>query len=106
MIMFNETDKKNLLKNLAELKIEMATDTKQLSEQNMIKTLAATKELLDKKLQQIQEENRNIDARVKEETLSLSKARQCMDTLKNEISQLDAIEIKQTDKKWAIHSHA
>ncbi|XP_055321348.1 coiled-coil domain-containing protein 93 isoform X2 [Sitodiplosis mosellana] len=99
IIKFNEVDKKNLLKNLTELKTEMSIDTKQLSEQNTIKTLLATKTILDKKLQKVQEENRNLEANLREEEQNLNKLDSDVDAIKDEIRQLDAVEIKATDKK-------
>lgn len=99
-IKFSESDKKNLLKNLAELKTEMSIDTKQLSEQNKIKTLLVTKGILDKKLQQIQGENRNLDVNLKDEHTNLEKLRNEIETLEEEIRQLDAVEIKDTSKKY------
>lgn len=95
-------DKKNLLKNLAELKTEMSIDTKQLSEQNTIKTLLATKTILDKKLQKVQEENRSLEANLKEERQNLDKIDSEVDAIKDDIRQLDAVEIKATDKKYEI----
>lgn len=77
----------------------MSIDTKQLSEQNTIKTLSVTKGILEKKLQQIQEENRNLEMNMKEERTNLNKIRNEVDTIKEEIRQLDAVEIKATDKK-------
>lgn len=77
----------------------MSIDTKQLSEQNTIKTLLATKAILDKKLQQIQEENRNLESNLKEERLNLDKISDDVDSIKDEIRQIDAVEIKATDKK-------
>lgn len=88
------------MKNLAELKTEMSIDTKQLSEQNKIKTLLVTKGILDKKLQQIQAENRNLDVNLKEELSNLEKLRNDIETLEEEIRQLDAVEIKDTSKKY------
>lgn len=79
--------------------MEMTIDTKQLSEQNTIKTLLATKAILDKKLQQIQEENRNLESNLKEEQLNLDKISDDVDSIKDEIRQIDAVEIKATDKK-------
>lgn len=87
------------MKNLAELKIEMSIDTKQLSERNTIKTLLVTKGILDKKLQQIQEENRDLEICMKEERMNLSKVCNDVESLKEEIRQLDAVECKATDKK-------
>lgn len=77
----------------------MSIDTKQLSEQNTIKTLLATKAILDKKLQQIQEENRNLESNLKEERLNLDKVSDDVDSIKDEIRQIDTVEIKATDKK-------
>lgn len=85
---------------MTELKTEMSIDTKQLSEQNTIKTLSVTKTILDKKLQQIQEENRNLELNMKEERLNLNKLGSELDTIKDEIRQLDAVEITYTDKKY------
>lgn len=87
------------MKNLAELKTEMSTDTKQLSEQNTIKALLITKAILDKKLTQIQVENRDLEMNLKEERSSLSQMRTELETFKNEIHQIEAVEIKDTSKK-------
>lgn len=84
---------------MAELKSEMSIDTKQLSEQNTIKTLLVTKGILDKKLQQIQDDYRNLEMSMKEDRSNLNKLRNDVDTIKEEIRQLDGVEIKATDKK-------
>lgn len=99
VVTFNEADKKSLLKNLSELKMEMSTDTKQLSEQNTIKTLLVTKAILDKKLTQIQGDNRNLEGSLKEKRSNLNKMCDEVDTFKDEIRQLEAIEIKDPEKK-------
>lgn len=78
----------------------MSIDTKQLSEQNTIKTLQATKAILDKKIQQIQEENRNLESNMKDERQNLNKISDDVDTIKNEIRQIDAVEIRATDKMY------
>lgn len=78
----------------------MSIDTKQLSEQNTIKTLLVTKAILEKKMQQVQEDNRNLEVSLKDERLNLNKVRNDVDTIKEEIRQLDAVEIKATDKKY------
>lgn len=78
----------------------MSIDTKQLSERNKIKTLLVTKSILDKKLQQIQEENRNLEMSMKEEQLNLNKVCNEVESLEEEIRQLDAIECKAIDKKY------
>lgn len=78
----------------------MSIDTKQLSEQNTIKTLLSTKTILDKKLQKVQEENRSLEANLKEERQNLNKIDSEVDAIKDEIRQLDAVEIKATDKKY------
>lgn len=84
---------------MAELRTEMSIDTKQLSERNKIKTLLVTKGILDKKLQQIQEENRNLEMCMKEEQLNLTKVCNDVESLKEEVHQLDAVECKAIDKK-------
>lgn len=78
----------------------MSIDTKQLSERNKIKTLLVTKGILDKKLQQIQEENRNLELCMKDEQLNLNKVCNEVESLKEEIIQLDAVECKAIDKKY------
>lgn len=77
----------------------MSIDTKQLSERNTIKTLSVTKGILDKKLQQIQEETRNLEMSMKEEQLNLNKVCNEVESLQEEIRQLDTVEFKEIDKK-------
>lgn len=79
--------------------MEMSIDTKQLSEQNTIKTLLTTKAILDKKLTQMQEENRILESNMKDERQNLSKISNEVDAITDEIQKLDAVEIKATDKK-------
>lgn len=99
MYRFTESDKKTLSKNMADLKSEMSIDTKQLSEQNKIKTLLVTKAILEKKHQQIQDENRSLEVILKEEQRNASTALSEVESLKAEIRQLDAIESKASDEK-------
>lgn len=80
----------------------MSIDTKQLSEQNEIKTLLVTKGILDKKLLQIQGENRNLETTLKDERLNLNKLRSEIESFEEGIRQLDAVEIKDTSKKYEI----
>lgn len=96
---FTESEKKTLSKNLADLKTEMSIDTKQLSEQNKIKTLLVTKSILEKKQQQLQNENRSLEVMLQEEQRNSSQALSEIDILKDAIKQLDATERKSTDEK-------
>lgn len=77
----------------------MSIDTKQLSEHNQIKTLLVTKSMLERKLQQIQEENRNLDHSLRDEQKNVEKIRNDVKNIKDEISQLDALEKKASDEK-------
>lgn len=83
----------------------MSIDTKQLSERNKIKTLLVTKGILDRKLQQIQEEDRNLEVSMKEEQLNLSRVCNEVESLKEEIRQLDAVECRADDKKCVKSLH-
>lgn len=96
---FNESDKKALSKHFAELKTEMSIDTKQLSEHNRIKALLATKTMLEKKFQQMQEENRCIEHGLQEERKKLETIRSDVENLKDEIEHLDSMELKANDEK-------
>lgn len=96
---FSESDKKALSKNFAELRVEMSIDTKQLSEHNQIKTLLATKAMLEKKLEQIQDENRNLEHNLRDEQKSMDKIRIDIENIKDEIGRLDALEAKAFDEK-------
>lgn len=96
---FTESEKKALSKNLADLKTEMSIDTKQLSEQNKIKTLLVTKSILEKKQQQLQNENRSLEVMLQEEQRNSTHALSEIDKIKDAIKQLDAAERKATDEK-------
>lgn len=76
----------------------MSIDTKQLSEQNNIKTLLVTKAILEKKQQQIQDENRSLEVILREEQRNSSKTLGELNAIKDEIRQLDAAESKATDE--------
>lgn len=77
----------------------MSIDTKQLSEQNKIKTLLVTKSILEKKQQQLQNENRSLEVMLQEEQRNSNQALSEIDILKDAIKQLDAAERKTTDEK-------
>lgn len=99
IVKFSESDKKAISKHFNELKTEMAIDTKQLSEQNKIKTLLATKSILVRKLQKIQEENRNLELCINEERKNLNTIRADVEAIQEEICQLNALEAKANDEK-------
>lgn len=77
----------------------MNIDTKQLSEQNKIKTLLATKSVLIRKLQKIQEENRSLEVCISEERQNLNTIRSDVEAIQEEIRQLNALEAKASDEK-------
>lgn len=77
----------------------MSIDTKQLSEHNRIKALLATKTMLEKKLQQMQEENRSIEHGLQEERKKLEVIRGDIENLKDEIGHLNSMELKANDEK-------
>lgn len=77
----------------------MSIDTKQLSEQNKIKTLLVTKAILDKKQQQIQDENRSLEMILKEEQQNMETACSDVEKITNEIRQFDELETKSSDER-------
>lgn len=87
-----------ILKNFTELMSEMSIDTKQLSEQSQIKTLLATKTILEKKLHKIQENNRLLEHTIKDERDSVEQLTNEIKGIKADIENFDATEIKFKDK--------
>lgn len=77
----------------------MSIDTKQLSEQSQIKTLLATKAILERKLQKIQDENRNFERTLNEERNLIDKLVAESEGIKEDIRKYDAIQIKADDKE-------
>lgn len=77
----------------------MSIDTKQLSEHNRIKSMLATKAMLEKKLQQMQEENRSIEHGLQENRQKLETVRADGENLKDEIAHLDSMELRANDEK-------
>lgn len=97
--MLSESDKEMILKNFTELMNEMSIDTKQLSEQSQIKTLLATKTILEKKLQKIQENNRHLERTLQDERNAIDQLVAESEEIKADIEKYDATEIKFKDKE-------
>lgn len=75
----------------------MAIDSRELSEQNKIKSLLATKTALKKKLERIQAENQEIESMVEDESHKLENILCQNETIKSEIKALKTNE--ESDKK-------
>lgn len=81
-----------------ELKAEMSIDAKQLSERTQINALLATKNALEKKLQKIQDENRDLSAALNEEQKILDDIRGEAERIREEICQFEVAQSKAKDK--------
>ncbi|KAJ6641760.1 Coiled-coil domain-containing protein 93, partial [Pseudolycoriella hygida] len=66
-----ETEKNALIKHYEDLRSEMSSDVKQLSERSKIKNLETTKAGMERKLQNMQEENRAMEKRFADEKHSV-----------------------------------
>ena len=96
-------DKLELQKNFEELKKEMSINSNQLSEQNEIKTILATKLALEKKLQRIQNENNRLKEEIKKEEIDLESSKKEKSSLEEDIKNLDNIEITEEQQKILDH---
>ena len=96
-------DKLELQKNFEELKKEMSINSNQLSEQNEIKTILATKLALEKKLQRIQNENNRLKEEIKKEEIDLESSKNEKSSLEEDIKNLDNIEITEEQQKILDH---
>lgn len=95
------SEKEAINQTFAELKSEMAIDSRELSEQNKIKSLLATKTALKKKLERLQTENHEIETVVQEENDNLESILAEQETLKSEINALKSNE--ESDKELLEH---
>lgn len=88
-----------LAKNQAELKAELAIDTKQLSERSQVKALQSSKAALERKLQKVQDDNRTLEKRLSEERHAVDKMVAESKEIKSDIRNLDKIDVIGGDKK-------
>lgn len=98
----SEADRLVLAKNQAELKAELAIDTKQLSERSQVKALQSTKAALERKLQKVQDDNRTLEKRLTEDRHAVDKMVAESKEIKSDIRNLDKIDVKGGDKKLVI----
>lgn len=101
-IELTESDRKTLSKHFTELKTEMSIDTKQLSEQSQVKNLLATKAVLEKKLQKIQEDNRNLERTLNEERNLIDKLQAESEEIREEIRKFDDAQVKAADQEYDV----
>lgn len=101
IISLTEAERKTISKNFNELKTEMSIDTKQLSQQRQIRTLQTTKTILEKKLQEIQENNHVLERNVNEERKLIDALIAESEDLKEDIRKFNAIQaqVKDEDKE-------
>lgn len=94
-----DAERQLISKNFMELKAEMSIDAKQLSERTQINALLATKTALEKKLQKIQDENRDLSAALHEEQKVLDDIRGEAEKIREEIGQFEVAQSKAKDKE-------
>lgn len=81
----------------------MSIDTSQLSEQNKIKTILATKLALEKKLNRVKSHNDQLRQVVQSERDQLELVRQEKESLEQDINNLDNTEISEENRKIVAH---
>ncbi|XP_055637775.1 coiled-coil domain-containing protein 93 isoform X2 [Toxorhynchites rutilus septentrionalis] len=94
-----ETERNALNQNYEDLKREMSIDTSQLSEQNKIKTMLATKLALTKNLDRIRAEKSQLQEVVRLEQQDLEELKREKESLQEEIHNLDNVEISEENQK-------
>lgn len=98
-----DADRCALNQHYEDLKREMSIDTSQLSEQNKIKTILATKLTLEKKLERIKASNSKIKDNLQQEQADLDEMRNLKVSLEAEIHNLDNMEINEENQKILAH---
>ncbi|XP_058818611.1 coiled-coil domain-containing protein 93 isoform X2 [Topomyia yanbarensis] len=101
----SDTEREALNQHYEDLKREMSINTNQLSEQNKIKTMLATKLALEKKLDRIRNEGKQLQATVDEGRQDLDHVLREKELLEEEIHNLDNIEISEENQKILTHVH-
>lgn len=81
----------------------MSIDTSQLSEQNKIKTILATKLALEKKLDRVKASNGKLKEALQQEQLDLDEMKNLKGSLEGEIHNLDNLEIDEKNQKILAH---
>lgn len=92
-------ERDSLNRHYEDLKREMSIDTSQLSEQNKIKTILATKLALEKKLNRVKAHNEQLRNVVQRERDQLENVRQEKQSLEQDINNLDNTEISEENRK-------
>ncbi|KAL1394729.1 hypothetical protein pipiens_003003 [Culex pipiens pipiens] len=96
-------ERDTLNQHYEDLKREMSIDTSQLSEQNKIKTILATKLALEKKLNRVKSHNDQLRQVVQSERDQLELVRQEKESLEQDINNLDNTEISEENRKIVAH---
>uniref|UniRef100_A0A8D8BTY6 Coiled-coil domain-containing protein 93 n=2 Tax=Culex pipiens TaxID=7175 RepID=A0A8D8BTY6_CULPI len=96
-------ERDTLNRHYEDLKREMSIDTSQLSEQNKIKTILATKLALEKKLNRVKSHNDQLRQVVQSERDQLELVRQEKESLEQDINNLDNTEISEENRKIVAH---
>lgn len=96
-------ERDTLNRHYEDLKREMSIDTSQLSEQNKIKTILATKLALEKKLNRVKSHNDQLRQVVQSERDQLELVRQEKESLEQDINNLDNTEISEENRTIVAH---
>uniref|UniRef100_A0A1Q3F9J8 Coiled-coil domain-containing protein 93 n=1 Tax=Culex tarsalis TaxID=7177 RepID=A0A1Q3F9J8_CULTA len=96
-------ERDSLNRHYEDLKREMSIDTSQLSEQNKIKTILATKLALEKKLRRVKSHNDQLREVLQSERDQLELVRQEKQSLEQDINNLDNTEISEENRKIVAH---
>lgn len=94
MANLTDLEKSALYSHYTEMKMELSSDTKQLSEQSLIKALQSKKASLERKFKKIQDDNRALDKRFVDEKHALEKVITESKELHAELRTLNDFEIK------------
>ncbi|XP_062547037.1 coiled-coil domain-containing protein 93 [Armigeres subalbatus] len=98
-----DAERQALNQHYEDLKREMSIDTSQLSEQNKIKTILATKLALEKKLERIKASNSKLKDTLQQEQADSDEMRNLKVSLEAEIHNLDNMEINEENQKILAH---
>lgn len=98
-----DLERSALNQHYEDLKREMSIDTSQLSEQNKIKTILATKLALEKKLDRVKNANSSLKNDLKGQQESLEELKNLQASLEAEIHNLDNLEISEENEKILTH---
>ncbi|CAD7076776.1 unnamed protein product, partial [Hermetia illucens] len=94
----SDREKSALIKHYADLKSELEIDTKELSEQSKIKSLQATRAVLEKKMTRVKAENQEFISELDKMKAMLEEQKKVEDGLRKEIKDFEKREIS-ADKK-------